>query len=57
MDDQCDDQRDDRRDDEARRVRLGDRIGARGFLRRAVTLRPEAVHSRDAFDALGPAEA
>ncbi|MFM7617109.1 MAG: tetratricopeptide repeat protein [Actinomycetes bacterium] len=39
------------------RVRLGDPIGARGYLRRAVAMRPEAVHYRDALDALGPAEA
>ncbi|MFM7060210.1 MAG: tetratricopeptide repeat protein [Actinomycetes bacterium] len=38
------------------RVRLGDPDGARGYLRRATTMRPDSVHYREALGALGPAE-
>lgn len=35
------------------RARLGDPVSARGYLRRAVVMRPDAVHYRDALGGLG----
>jgi tetratricopeptide (TPR) repeat protein len=36
------------------RSRLGDPTGARGLLRRALAMRPDSAHYRDALEALGP---